>query len=300
MAGRASWRDWVKLHLVVVAWGFTAILGKLVSLPAVELTVWRTALAAVGLAGIMAFRRRRPELDPGAAWAFFGTGALIGGHWMLFFLSARLGSASVTLAAMPTVLVWSSLIEPWVDGTRRWRAGELLVGAVMVGAVWLIYRVEFSQWMGFTVGLVSAFLAAVFAVWNKGLVAKHDPTVITGFQMLAACAVCVAAMPWSGAGWSWPSKADWLWLLLLSQVCTVGAYVAYLQVLRRLSVFTVNVVYNLEPVYGILLAALVFGETERMSPGFYLGAAIIVLGVTALPWIRGKPEEEPATGATGP
>jgi drug/metabolite transporter (DMT)-like permease len=118
--------------------------------------------------------------------------------------------------------------------------------------------------------------------------------------MLAACAVCVAAMPWSGAGWSWPSKADWLWLLLLSQVCTVGAYVAYLQVLRRLSVFTVNVVYNLEPVYGILLAALVFGETERMSPGFYLGAAIIVLGVTALPWIRGKPEEEPATGATGP
>jgi len=299
MAGPASWNDWLKLHLVVVAWGFTAILGKLISLSAVELTVWRTALAAAGLAGIVACRRVRPGWNPGAVMAFLGTGALIGAHWILFFLSARLGSASMTLAAMPTVMIWCSLIEPWVDGTRRWRSGELLVGVVMAGAVWLIYRFEISQWLGFTVGLASALLAAVFAVWNKGLVSKHDPVIMCGFQMLGACAVCVAALPWSGGGWSWPSATDWLWLLVLSLVCTVWAYVAYLQVLRKLSVFSVNVVYNLEPVYGILLAALVFGQTERMSAGFYAGAGIIVAGVMLLPWARGRPHGEPQRAALG-
>lgn len=171
-----------------------------------------------------------------------------------------------------------------MNGTRRWSKAELFTGLAMVGAVWIIYRFEFTHWLGFTVGLASAFLAALFGVLNKHLTARHSPVILCGYQMIGACAACVVLLPFLGTGKpALPSAQDLLWLLVLSQICTVGAYIGYLDVLRRVSVFTVNVVYNLEPVYGILLAALVFGETERMSGGFYLGASIIVASVIALP-----------------
>jgi len=287
----------IQLHLVVLAWGGTAILGKLITLPAVDVTVWRTALASIGLGVIVILARIRPELKRGAILGLLGTGVLIGWHWMLFFLSARLANASVCLAAMPTVMIWCSLLEPLMNGTRRWSRPELLVGLVMLGAVWVIYRFEFTHWLGFTVGLASALLAALFAVINKGFAGKHHPVVICGFQMVGACAACLIFVPFTSSKLAWPSAPDFIWLLVLSQVCTVGAYVGYLHVLQRLSVFTINVVYNLEPVYGIVLAALVFGETERMSGGFYLGAGIIIAVVMGLPWVRRKMGE--ATALTG-
>ena len=175
----------------------------------------------------------------------------------------------------------------------------MLVGLVMLGAVWIIYRFEFTHWLGFTVGLVSALFAALFAVINKSFAGKHYPVVICGFQMLGACAACLVFVPFTDSKPALPSSPDFLWLLVLSQVCTVGAYVGYLHVLQRLSVFTINVVYNLEPVYGIVLAALVFGETERMSGGFYLGAGIIMAVVMGLPWLRRKMEDATALTALG-
>ena len=277
----------VQLHLVIFAWGLTAILGKLITLPPVEVTVWRTALAAVGLVLIALVSGIPLRLPRRVVLQILGTGLIIGWHWILFFLSARLATASVSLAALPTVMIWCSLLEPLVNGTRRWSKGELLTGAVMVGAVWIIYQFEFRHWLGFTVGLASAMLAAVFAVINKGLTAKYPAVTICGYQMIGACAACVMLLPFFASGKpALPSTSDFLWLLVLSQVCTVGAYVAYLDVLRRMSIFTVNVVYNLEPVYGIVLAALVFGETERMSGGFYVGAGIIIAIVMVMPWVQ--------------
>ncbi len=279
-----SARDYLQLNLVVLAWGFTAVLGKLIVIPAVEVTVWRTALAAAGLAIFARVRGIPLRVPPRAAMVFLGTGALVGWHWVLFFQSARLSTASVALAALPTGMLWCSLIEPLMNRTRRWSKAELLTGVLMVGAVWIIFRFEFTHWLGFTVGLASAFLAALFGVINKHLTAHHSPVILCGYQMVGACVACALLLPFAGSGrLSLPSGQDLLWLLVLSQVCTVGAYIGYLDVLRRVSVFTVNVVYNLEPVYGILLAALVFGEKERMSGGFYLGASIIVASVIALP-----------------
>lgn len=280
-------RDMLQLHLVVLAWGFTAILGKLITLPAVEVTVWRTALAAAGLALIAIFSGMPLRVPRRVLLHLLGTGLLIGWHWMLFFLSARLSTASVCLAAMPTVMIWCSLIEPLMNGTRRWSKEELLTGVVMVGAVWIIYQFEFRHWFGFTVGLASAFLAALFAIINKFLAEKHPPVIICGYQMVGACLACVVLLPlFSGGKLALPSAPDFLWLLVLSQVCTVGAYIGYLDVLRRVSVFTVNVIYNMEPVYGIILAALIFGEKERMSGGFYLGAGIIIAIVMVMPWVQ--------------
>lgn len=279
-----SLRDITQLNLVVLAWGFTSILGKLISIPAVEVTVWRTGFAAFGLLLICRFRGIQLLVPRPTALAFLGTGVIIGWHWATFFLSARLSTASVCLAAMPTGMLWCSLIEPLMNRSRKWSKVELITGIVTIVAVWIIYRFEFRHWLGFTVGLVSAFLAAIFGVLNKQLTTLHHPAVMCCYQMIGACVSCLVLLPFLGTHTlAIPAGIDWLWLFLLSQVCTVGAYVGYLDVLRRVSVFTVNVVYNLEPVYGIVLAATIFGERERMSGGFYLGATIIVASVVALP-----------------
>lgn len=282
-------RDYLLLHLVILAWGFTAVLGKLIHLPPVEVVVWRTALAAGGFALWAAVAGRRLRVTAGEARRMLALGALLGLHWVLFFASARLATASVSLAALPTAMLWCSLLEPWVDGSRRWRPWELVAGLGILAAVWMIYEVELRYWVGFTVGLGAALLAAVFAVVSKRWAGRWHPAVLGSYQMTGALAVSAAA--WLAAAWgqgppALPTGTDAGWLLVLASVCTVGAYAGYMHVLRRLSVFTVNVVYNLEPVYGIALAVLVFGSQEHMSAGFYVGAGIIVASVLLIPWVQ--------------
>ncbi|MDZ4288448.1 MAG: DMT family transporter [Prosthecobacter sp.] len=282
-------REYLLLHLVILAWGFTAILGKLIELPPVDVVLWRTLLAALGFAGLERLMGRSLKVPRAEAHKMLGVGAILGLHWMLFFGSARLATASVSLAALPTAMLWCTLIEPWVDGTRRWRPLELVVGVVIVGAVWMIYEVELRYWLGFTVGILSALLAALFSVINKQLVARWHYGIMGFYQMAGAFAISVVGwlimLPQAGS-LVVPSWLDVVWLVLLASVCTVGAYAGYMHVLRRLSVFTVNVIYNLEPVYGIILAVLIFGSREHMSPGFYAGAGIIVGSVLLVPTLR--------------
>jgi|APTNR8051073442_1049403.scaffolds.fasta_scaffold02508_9 drug/metabolite transporter (DMT)-like permease len=291
-------RDYVQMHLVVIAWGFTAILGMLIQVPVLEVVIWRTGLSAIGFFLLAVALGSRLRIVRAEALKLAGNGALLALHWMLFFLAARLSTASVCLAAMPTAMLWCSLIEPMTDGTRRWNKMELAVGSVMVGAVWLIYHVEARYWLGFSVGLLSALLAAIFAVINKQLVRRWHFSTIGTYQMSGALVLSLAIIPFfpspSGPFLTAPSAADLGWLLLLALGCTVAAYAGYMDVLRRLSVFQVNVIYNMEPVYGILLAAVIFGKNELMSPGFYVGAGIILAVVISLPWLRRGQKLSPA------
>ena len=289
-------RDYIQLHLIILLWSLTAILGKLITLPALDMVVWRTGIAAVGFAIWAALLRVPVQLPKQERWQLLGLGALLGWHWILFFLSARLSTASVCLAAMPTLLIWCSLIEPFVDGSRRWRRDELGFGAVIVGAVWLIYQVEFRYWLGFTVGLSSVLLAALFAVGNKRVAHRHHFAVLMGWQMVGAVAACWLVLPFATGQFlpQVPQGMDIVWLSVLALVCTVLPYAGFGDLLKRLSVFTINVTYNLEPVYGIILAAMVFGEREKMSPGFYFAAALITVSVILLPfWNRRRAISEP-------
>jgi len=287
-------RDYLQLHLVVLAWGLTAILGKLIILAPVDLVVGRTALAALGFALLARFSRRSLRIPRTRMLGMLGVGAILGMHWILFFWSARLATASVCLAAMPTSMLWCSIIEPLIDGSRRWRPSELLVGVIMVGAVWLIYEVEFRYWLGFSVAIAAAVFAAFFATFSKQQVAKDTHWSVIGFfQMSGACLAALISRPFLEKGLlpALPDASSAFWLLVLAMICTVAAYAGFMDVLRRVSVFTVNVIYNMEPVYGILLAALVFGRAEFMSGGFYVGAGIIIAVVLALPWMRRRVEK---------
>lgn len=285
----SSTRDYWQLHLVVLAWGLTAILGKLIALPPVDVVMGRTAVAAAAFAVLARLLGHSLRVPRRRVLGMLGVGFILGLHWILFFWSARLATASVCLAAMPTGMLWASLIEPFIDGSRRWRPAELLVGVVMVGAVGLIYTVEFRHWQGFSVAIAAALFAAFFATLSKQQVSKGMHWSVLGcYQMSGACLASLVSRPFleKSSLPSLPDASSAFWLLMLALVCTVAAYAGFMDVLRRVSVFTVNVVYNMEPVYGIVLAALVFGQAEFMSGGFYLGAGIIIAVVLALPWVR--------------
>ena len=276
------------LHLVILAWAFTAILGKLISLPSLDMVVWRTGLATVGFVAIAIAMRAPLRLAKRDAGILFGLGAILGLHWVLFFLSARLATASVSLAAMPTMLIWCTLMEPFVNGTRRWSRVEVILGMVIIAAVWMIYAVELNHWFGFTIGIVSALIASVYAIFNKQVVARYHFATLCAWQLGGACVAAWVLLPFvSGTALpAMPGAHDLGWIVLFAIGCTVLPYAAFVYVMKRMSVFTVNVVYNLEPLYGMALATLIFGVKEQMTPGFYAGAAIIIASVLAVPWLQ--------------
>jgi len=282
-------RDFIWLHLVILSWGFTAILGKLITLGPLDLVIWRAGLAALGFAAVAKWVGVSMKLPRNEALKLLGFGAIIGLHWLLFFLAARLSTASMTLSALPTMMIFGSLLEPMFDKSKRWRLSELTAGVVICCAVWMIYQVEFRYWLGFTVALMSVILAALFTIGNKQLTHRYHFAVLMGWQMLGGCLVCLILRPFFVEGSllpAWPDLPDFLWLLVLALVCTVLAYAGYANLLRRIPIFTLNVAYNMEPVYGIIMAALFFGDTEHMSLGFYIAASIIVASVVILPMME--------------
>ena len=280
---RARALDYLLLHFIVVIWGITAVLGKLITLTPAVLTAWRTGIAALSLFGILAMKReRRPERR--VMWQMLGTGLLIGLHWTLFFLGGRLGTVSASLAGASTMALWIALLEPMMIPGRRWRGTEAMLALGVTGGVMII---QFSD-RGLFTGILAAGVAAVFSIINGQLVSKHSALVITAWEMTGACVLCVAAAllvaPAGTAGW-WPAAADWPWLLILALICTVFAYSACVWLQRRVSAFSLGMAGNMEPVYGIALATLVFGAAEQQPLRFYLGAAVIigcVLGHTFL------------------
>ncbi len=277
------------LHLVIIAWGFTAILGKLISIPALEVALWRTLLASGGLVILCLLFRQPLVVKRGDALRMLANGLMVGLHWIAFFQSARLASASIALAALTTTLIWCSLLEPLLIPGKRWRWIEGATGLAMIVAAALIYRVEISSGKGFTVGLLAAFIGAVFAVLNKPLTDRIPPLTNTCYQMTGAWIMCALVFGlFIDRPFEMPATQDWWWLAILAGVCTIGAYAAYLYVLRQLSIFSINVVYNLEPVYGMILAFLIFRQEETLTPGFYVGVGIILVAVMSVPWLDRK------------
>jgi drug/metabolite transporter (DMT)-like permease len=282
-------KDYLRLHFIVLLWGFTAILGKLISVPPVELVFWRTLLATVGLGLLLLLKRQSMRVPLGQAVRLLSVGALVAVHWITFFLAARLSSVSVCLAGMATLALWTSLLEPLLLW-RRVRGYEVFLGLLTMIGLYLVSQAEFDQLLGLGVAVLSAGLSALFSVLNVKLVKQHSPIRLTFYEMMGACLSIVLFFPvyslylTEGAGLQLALVAwDWLWLLVLAGVCTVYAFSASIELMKRLSAFVINLTTNLEPVYGILLAVLIFGSEEKMSLGFYLGTLVILFSVLIHP-----------------
>ena len=285
---KAEPKDYLQLHFLVLIWGFTAILGLLISVSPLALTFYRTLLSAIGLALVLWLRKEWKSVPSRERWQLLAVGLSMGLHWLAFFASARVSNVSVCLAGMSTTSLWTALLAP-LFGRRRVRALEIGLSLVVVAGLYVIFRFEFDRALGLGFALISAFLAALFTIANGHFTKRHGALLITFYEMVGgSISTLIALLVYVSFGNNpsdplIPSSLDWFWILILASVCTVYAYSAGVHLLRKISPFTFNLTVNLEPVYGIVLAFLIFGERERMTTGFYVGTVIIFLAVLAYP-----------------
>ena len=281
-------KDFVKLHFIVWIWGFTAILGLLITIPSVEIVFYRTLIAAIALLPILFWKHISFRLGVKEILKIVGTGFIIAAHWILFFAAARVSTASVCLAGMATCSLWTSFLEPFMNN-KKVKAFEVFLGLTVIGGLYIIFRFEFNHALGLGMAVASAFLSALFSVINGKLTFRHDPYIITFYEMAGASLGTILFFPLyttyfaTGGLQLAPSAMDWLWLLILAGICTVYAFSVSVEIMKRISAFVVNLTINLEPVYGIVLAVLIFGDKEQMQPGFYVGTLIILLSVLTYP-----------------
>ena len=288
----ASIRDYIQLHFIIILWGFTAILGLLIHVPPLELVFYRTFLAAFGLLIIIRYRHLPLHVSRKYVLKFLGTGFIIAAHWILFFGSARASNASVCLAGMATTSFWTSLIEPLVN-RRRIKFLEVFFGLIVIAGLYLIFHFEFNHALGLVLALASAILASVFTVINSRFTHTHNHHTISFYEMAGASLLSGMIIPVYYLSTSGdldqiaiPSVSDWGYLLILAFACTVYPFTVSIELMKRISAFIVNLSINMEPVYGIILAFLIFGDKERMNSGFYLGTLVILFSVILYPVIR--------------
>jgi drug/metabolite transporter (DMT)-like permease len=284
-------KDYLQLHFIVLIWGFTAILGKLITIPALELVFYRTLLASGLLAMLLYFQHQSFRLNYWDFWVIMGTGILIAAHWILFFGAAKL-NASVCLAGMTTATLWTSVIEP-IFHQRKIKLFEIALGLVVIAGLYLIFRFEFNHGGALLMAIASAFLAAMFSVINSRLVTRHDHYTITFYEMLGAWLGTVLFLPIhilyladNQAINFLPTSLDAFYIFILAGICTVYAYSMGVKLMKKFTPFAVNLTVNLEPVYGIVLAFLIFGKEEQMTTGFYLGTLIILAAVLSYPYLK--------------
>ncbi|MFS4467575.1 DMT family transporter [Maribacter sp. 2210JD10-5] len=271
------------LHFIVFIWGFTAILGKLITIDSLPLVWFRMGLATLFILVYILCSKFSLRIDKKTAIWLIGAGIVVALHWVTFFLAIKVATVSVTLAMMSTGALFTALMEPFLYH-RKIIGYEIIFGLIVVIGLYLIFRVESKYISGMVIALVSAFLAAVFSLINGKLVKTHRPSVISFYELGVGVLFLSIILMFQGS-FSMEffnlNTTDWIYLLVLALICTAYAFIASVKVMRILTPYTVMLTTNLEPVYGIVLAILFFGTEEKMNPLFYVGALLILTTVIA-------------------
>jgi drug/metabolite transporter (DMT)-like permease len=289
-------RALIELHICVVLWGFTAILGKLITLPATQLVWWRMLLVTVALACFPRVWRALKFITPRQMLVFAGIGGVVALHWLAFYGSVKLANASVAATTMALAPAVTALIEPAITGARFERHNLLLGILVIPGVALVVGGIPDSMHLGFWVGVISAAFAALFNALNKRFLGNHDAMAVTWLELGAGFVVLAAIAPFAapdGAGIVLPSVRDGAWLLVLAILCTLIPFAVSLATLRHLSAFTAQLAINLEPVYAIAIAILFLGEARELDAMFFLGVAIVLAAVFGHGWLQTRLTDEP-------
>ena len=282
-------KDYLELHFIIFLWGFTAILGKLISIPTVELVFLRTLITALALGAIIYQRGTRFRLGWRAGLSIMGVGLMIAAHWILFFTSARVASVSICLAGLATCSLWTAILEP-VFTNKRVKPHEILLALLIMVGLYIIFRFEFDHAVGITMAVGSALFGSLFTIINARLAKVYPSTTISCYEMIGACIGTLLFFPLYMSFFATDGQLDfslgmndWLFLLVLTLACTVYAYTAAVRLMQKITAYAMNLTVNLEPVYGILLAWFIFDEDKQLSMGFYYGAGVILLSVFIYP-----------------
>ena len=284
--GRPRRNALLLLHFTVFLWGWTGILGKWIDQGALQLVYIRCVIACAGLFVVALWMRRSLSPRTPDLGRYLLTGLIILAHWITFYLAIKVGSASVAVACLSTSTFFTAMITPyWTK--QRISGFELALGVVIIGALLLIFGLETQYREGIVLGTISALLSAWFNVVNGRLVQRGDAMRIGFYELLAAMVGVGFFLAWKGdlplPIWKMPAH-DMIGHLILGIICTTFAFTAGIHVLKQLSPFTVILTVNLEPVYTIIIALLIWPASERMHPGSYLGIALILACISINGW----------------
>jgi drug/metabolite transporter (DMT)-like permease len=282
----------LQIHFCVLLWGFTAILGKLITLPALPLVWWRMLLVVVALLLLPKVWKGLRAMPRQHFFAYAGIGVLVSLHWLTFYGAIKLANASVAVTCIALGPVFLAIVEPWL-GQRKFDVRELALGlAVVPGVAMVVGGVPTSMHLGIAVGVLSALLVALFGTFNKRMVDHADPLTVTCVELGTGTlflTVLAPLLPHTGPAFVVPGWHDGWLLLLLAIGCTLLPFVLALIALRHMSAFGTQLVTNLEPVYAIVLAIFLLGEQRELNTWFYVGVGVILLAVFAHPLLNRRP-----------
>lgn len=292
MKTNSNKQAYLKLHFIIFIWGFTAVLGALISLKAIPLVWFRIALALPFLLFWIKYKKLKLNISTKSLVNYSIGGSLIALHWVAFFMAIKVSNVSIALVTMSTGAFFTALIEP-IFFKRKIRLLEIFFGLLIVGGFYLIYKIENLNVYGILWALLASLLSALFSVMNGLFIKKHSGFVLSFYQLsfgLVAITIYLAFNGEFSIGFFKLAKSDWGYLLLLSSFCTAYAFTVSLDIMKFLSPYTVMLSINLEPVYGILLALLIFGEKEYMGTGFYVGSLLILFIILSNAILKTKKE----------
>jgi len=301
---QATTRAHLQIHFCVLLWGFTAILGKLITLPAAQLVWWRMLLVMLALLAVPRMWRGLRAMSARVRWAYAGIGVLVAMHWLTWYAAIKLSNASVGATCMALAPVFMALVEPWI-AKRQFDPRELLVGAAIVpGVIMVVGGIPADMRLGLALGVLSSVFVALFGSLNKRFVERGDPLAVT-FIELGTGAVFLTLMlpllPHAGAAFVLPDLHDAWLLAVLAFGCTLLPFALALVALRQLTAFGTQMITNLEPVYAIVLAIVLLHEQHELNAWFYVGGAVILGAVFSHPLLgqlQRKPKRPELLGTT--
>ena len=272
----------IQLHIAVFLAGFTAILGKLITLNEGLLVWFRLLITVITLGAILYFKKQLLRIPFKDLLKIFGTGAIVAIHWVTFYGSVKYANVSVALVCFSASGFFTAFFEPLII-KRKISFSEVGLGLIAIAGIYIIFDFHPQYTLGIIFGIISAIGSSIFPIFNKKLLLTYSPKILTLYELGGGLLALTILVPFYlmqfKALYYFPSGSDWLWLLVLAWLCTVISFDLQLNALKKVSAFTASLTYNLEPVYGIILAFIFFKENENLNPAFYFGVALILLAV---------------------
>lgn len=272
----------IQLHIAVFLAGFTAILGKLIELNEGLLVWFRLFITVVTLGGILLYRKQLQQVPFKDVLKIFGVGVIVAIHWVTFYGSVKYANVSVALVCFSATGFFTAFFEPLIL-KRKISIIEVGLGLIAISGIYIIFDFHPQYKMGVIFGIISAVGSSLFPIYNKKLLLTYSPKILTLYELGGGLLALTVLVPFYlvqfPAAYYIPTTSDWLWLLVLAWLCTVLSFDLQLNALKKISAFTANLTYNLEPVYGIILAFIFFNENENLHREFYIGVLLILLAV---------------------
>lgn len=275
--------NYLHLHFIVFVWGFTAVIGKLITIDALPLVWYRMLMASLIILAYILIRKFQLKVSPKTLLMLILGGIVVSLHWVTFFMAIKVSNVSIALATMSTGAFFTALLEPFWYG-RKMVGYELVFGLIVMLGLYIMFRVETGFLNGILLALVSSFLSATFSLINGKLTQEQRPSIISFYELGSGVLFLSIYLVFSGSfdqKFFQLSVNDWMYIFILASICTAYAFIASVKILKYISPYTVMLTINLEPVYGIVLAFLLLGESEKLNPLFYVGALLILTTVVA-------------------